>query len=54
MNDHEGAIEHLNSKNTYQPLYIIDFDKIDELHVIEAFLWGEQGETDGITVVSQK
>ena len=54
LNDHEGAIEYLNSKNTYQPLCIIDFDKIDELHVIEAFLWGEQGETDGITVVSQK
>lgn len=54
LNDHEGAIEYLSSKNTYQPLCIIDFDKIDERSVIEAFLWGEQGKTDGITIVSQK
>ena len=54
LNDHEGAIEYLDSKNTYQPLCIIDFDKIDELGVLEAFLNGEVFETDGITVVSQK
>lgn len=54
LNDHEGAIAYLSSKGTYQPLCIIDFDKIDELSVIAAFLRGEQGETDGITFVSQE
>lgn len=54
LNDHEGAIAYLSRKGTYQPLCIIDFDKIDELSVIEAFLRGEQGETDGITIVSQE
>lgn len=51
LNDHEGAIEHISSDNTYQPLCIIDFDKIDESSVIEAFLRGEPGETDGITII---
>lgn len=54
LNDHEGVIEHLSSDNTYRPLCIIDFDKIDELSVIDAFLMGELGETDGIAIVSQK
>ena len=54
LNDHEGVIAYLSSKDTYQPLYIIDFNKIDEFSVIEAFLWGDQGETDGITIVSQE
>lgn len=54
LNDHEGAIECLVGNNTYQPLCIIDFDKIDEPSVIEAFLQEEPGETDGITIVSQK
>lgn len=54
LNDHEGAIEYLIGNNTYQPLYIIDFDKIDERSVIEAFVCRKTGETDGITLVSQK
>lgn len=54
LNDHEGAIEHLTDKNTYQPLYIIDFDKIDEFGVIKAFMWNDQRKTDGITFVSQE
>lgn len=54
LNDHEGAIVYLSSKDTYHQLCIIDFDKIDEFSVIEAFLWGEQGEMDGITFVSQE
>lgn len=51
LNDHEGAIEHMISKDTYRPLCIIDFDKIDESSVIEAFLKGEPRKTDGITLV---
>ena len=51
LNDHEGAIEHISSDNTYQPLCIIDFDKIDESSVINAFLRGEPRETDGITLI---
>lgn len=54
LNDHEGAIEYLSSNNTYQPLCIIDFDKIDESSVIEAFVYWKEGETDGVTIVSQK
>lgn len=54
LNDHEGAIEYLNSEGIYRTLCIIDFDEIDDLKVIEAFLWGEQGEMDGIAIVSQK
>lgn len=54
LNDHEGVIEYLIGNNTYQPLYIIDFDKIDELSVIEAFVCRKTGETEGITLVSQK
>ena len=51
LNDHEGAIEELSSDNAYQPLCIIDFDKIDESSVINAFLRGEPRETDGITLI---
>lgn len=51
LNDHEGAIEELSSDNTYQPLCIIDFDKIDESSVINAFLRGEPRETDGIMLI---
>lgn len=54
LNDHEGAIEYLSGNNTYQPLYIIDFDTIDEPSVIEAFVCRKTRETDGITIVSQK
>ena len=51
LNDHEGSIAYLSGKDTYRPLYIIDFDKIDEFSVIEAFLRGKQEETEGITLV---
>lgn len=54
LNDHEGAIEYLSDNNTYQPLCIIDFDKIDEFSVIEAFASWKEWRTDGITMVSQK
>lgn len=54
LDDHEGAIEYLDGKNTYQPLCIIDFDDIDELGVVEAFINGEEHETDSIIFVSQK
>lgn len=54
LNDHEGAIMYPNSANVYRPLYIIDFNKIDESGVIEAFINAMEDETDGITIVSQK
>ena len=49
LNDHEGAIMYPNSANVYRPLYIINFNKIDESGVIEAFLNAMEDETDGIT-----